>query len=211
MVLAEPNDSPYDLRIRLGGVPVRITPWFWAVHGGLGLLIAGGDWLLFAAWVGGVLLSLLVHEFGHVLAGRAFGAGGGRVVLTPFYGLALDCADVPERYQRILVYLAGVAAQLVLALILWAVYAETPQPQLNDLVPEDFDPREVAAMADRIHAAFRFHIALAMVLGMNWVWPLVNLLPIPPLDGYQVFRELWQGSSGGRAPWERDADWWKRG
>ena len=82
--------TAYDLRFRLLGVPVRIHPLFWLVA-----CLLGGPWLegrwgagYLLLWVACVFVSILVHELGHVLAGRAFGARG-HILLYSFGGLAI--------------------------------------------------------------------------------------------------------------------------
>lgn len=194
MSLFHPEPTAYDVKFRLFGVPVRVHPAFWLVHGTIGLLFAQiGGASVFFLWVGCVFVSILVHELGHVFAGRAFGADG-EIVLTILGGLAIGSSDLHVRWHRIIVYLAGPAAQLLLAGILWLI---------------------LAPMGDESPAAGAFSryvfLTLNVLMGINVSWPLFNLLPIPPLDGGQVARELihWH-RFGDPAPWQQDANWWKR-
>jgi hypothetical protein len=211
MYLTEPGPSHLDLHFRLGGVSVRITPWFWVVHGGIGVLLAsmGGVSFLFF-WVGALLLSLLVHEFGHVLVGKAFGSSG-RIVLTPFFGLALECADLDERRQRVLVFAAGPAAQLLLAGILWPVDANLDWPKFSELSSASSEEEVKQSLEDLedlegVHTRLKYLTMVAGLLHMNWLMPLVSLLPVPPLVGWHICRELQGGRYGGRAPWEQNPD-----
>ena len=98
MLLAEPPRTAYDLHFRLLGIPVRITPFFWVASVLLGWNLAQGFsaqsqgelsvGVALIIWTLAVLLSILVHEFGHALAFRLFGVESD-VVLYHFGGLAI--------------------------------------------------------------------------------------------------------------------------
>jgi len=188
-----PEPGPYDLRFRLGWIPVRVVPGFWLVNGaiGLGLTQAGGA-AMFFVWVAAALASILIHELAHVMVGRQFGAHG-EMVLTCFGGLAPGSADVFHRWQRVLVYLAGPASQLALAAILLAVLRQT---DLKLITVGEYE--EMPLIAE----------VAAVLIGINILWPLINLIPAPPLDGGMVMKEL-LGRSAARDPWEQDPNWWK--
>lgn len=169
----EPNETPYDLRFRLFGTPVRVHPMFWLASIILGfdaIIHMGVGYLL--AWVGCVFLSILLHEFGHIWMGRLFGSHG-HIVLFTFGGLAIGSNRLARRWQRVLVLLAGPGIQLILWVVLWRaaiwiVMAVSPPWEK----PVDF--------------------VLFLLLEINLIWPLLNLLPIWPLDGGQITRELCQ-------------------
>jgi len=197
MMLAEPQPTPFDLQFSLGGIPVRVSAWFWPVAALFGLpacqAMTGGDrrelaWFL-ATWVGVVFGSILVHEFGHALAYRLFGQRAA-IVLYHFGGLA----TVPpwgrrghlRPWQRLVVSAAGPAAQVALAaavagllaarglVIPWPIAAL--ESVFGDGGGEGFASAHVAALA-------------MFLLWVNVLWPLVNLVPVPPLDGGQIVRE----------------------
>ena len=65
-------------------------------------------------WIACVFLSILLHEFGHVWAGRGFGSDAS-IVLYSFGGLAVGASDQRLRWQRIIVYLAGPGIQFAAA------------------------------------------------------------------------------------------------
>src|SRR5262249_58044471 len=51
---------------------------------------------------------------------------------------------------------------------------------------------------------------VSCLTGINFSFAILNLLPIWPLDGWQIGRVLWEYLRGNRrAQWEQDADWWK--
>lgn len=169
----EPNQTAYDLRWRMFGTPVRVHPMFWLIAlvlGYDGTIRLGVGYVL--AWVGCVFVSVLLHEFGHVWMGRLFGSHG-HIVLYSFGGLAIGSNSLSRRWQRILVLLAGPGIQLVfwgllLVFYLWRVRPDIPARQ-----------QPVA-------------IILTLLLEINLFWPILNLLPIWPLDGGQVVREVCQ-------------------
>jgi Zn-dependent protease len=175
----EPDETRYDLRWRMFGTPVRVHPMFWLISLILGYngLIGDGIGFVFA-WVGCVFVSVLLHEFGHVWMGRLFGSHG-HIVLYSFGGLAIGSNALRSRWQRILVLLGGPCIQLLLFGLLlvsanWIIHF-TP-PQWRQAVK----------------------LILGMLLEINLIWPILNLLPIWPLDGGQITREVCQAIAPAR-------------
>jgi Zn-dependent protease len=169
--LFEPDETRYDLRWRMFGTPVRVHPLFWLVSLILGYdtsIQHGVGYLL--AWVTCVFVSILLHEFGHVWMGRLFGSQG-YIVLYSFGGLAVGSNRVPYAWQRILVLLAGPGIQLLLFGLIW-----WKGGQLLNVTPP--------AWQDAVG------FVLNKLVWINLVWPVLNLLPIWPLDGGQITREI---------------------
>ena len=107
----------FDLNFRVGDIPVRVHPFFWlsTVLLGLDPKLPGIDKLTYLlVWAAVLFVSILVHELGHVLMGRTFGARG-HILLTGFCGLAIGSSELPERWQRNAVFLAGPGAGFLLA------------------------------------------------------------------------------------------------
>ena len=124
-MLAEPERTPYDLRFRFLGFPVRIHPFFW-----LGSALLGANSLdlgigYLAIWIVVVLVSILVHELGHAFAFRRYGAGAD-VILYAFGGLAVPTHAISGRGRRILISLAGPVAGFILAGLVFASNLVTP-------------------------------------------------------------------------------------
>ncbi len=204
MFLTQPDPSPYDLRFRLLGIPVRVHPHFWLMAVIFGFPSERGP-MLFAIlfiWIAAVFVSVLVHEMGHVLMGRLFGSDGA-IVLYGLGGLASGLSGVSRRWQRVLVLLGGVFAQWVLLAAVVLVLFATPSREL----PEGLDAllERDRSLIDRV----TFRLALAPyspllkrlvfdLLAINFFWPLFNLLPVWPLDGGQISRELFEGAMGAR-------------
>ena len=197
MLLAEPQPTGADLRLTVAGIPVRVSAWFWvaAVLLGWGLCqsLAAGDqrallrYLLM--WIGTVFVSILIHELGHALAYRAFGQAA-HVVLYHFGGITIPSlwgrrgARTPG--QQFLVSAAGPFAQLAFAAALVAVLKAggygVPFPI------EAIGDRLGLFTGDRIESPFLFALVL-FLLQVNIFWPILNLMPVPPLDGGQMVRE----------------------
>jgi stage IV sporulation protein FB len=203
LLLAEPPPNPWDLHLRMLGIPVRITPWFWLGSAVLGWSFADswgkasqgalsvGTALLI--WIGVVLVSIIAHEFGHALAFRFYGIHA-HVVLYHFGGIAVPdgSLDFSRRMrlgsvQQIVVSFAGPAASLVLGFVFAAIvyfggyFVPNPLPFLH---PLDF-------LWDGLRApSVALQALLYAILFVNIWWALMNLLPVYPLDGGQISRAM---------------------
>jgi membrane-associated protease RseP (regulator of RpoE activity) len=202
--LLEPNETPYDLRFSLFRIPVRVHPMFWLFSAILGwdLLRDGLQYL--AAWIVLVFVSILVHELGHVWMGMAFGSHG-RIVMYSFGGLAVGSNRLANRGQRVLVMFAGPLAGFVFAALALAAQelrvrglgrlylAEigfmlgVPHQALQGLIPQEAAPfMALTGFEQFLMREFCF---------VNIAWGLLNLLPVFPLDGGQISREVFEGFS----------------
>ncbi len=198
-MFAEPPRTRFDLHFTIADFPVRISPWFW--FSGLLLGLSGqrsGNYNLtwVVIWVLAMLVSILVHELGHAFAIRYFGWRS-RVILYQLGGLATIesgeswMADQNEHENnpkaRILIALAGPAAGFLLAGVLIGILFAIPASgfsfnlghpvlglgwSLSEAVPQNLQ------------------VLISYMLYINILWGLVNLLPVYPLDGGQVAREL---------------------
>lgn len=187
-MFAEPSQTAWDLHFNLAGFHVRIHPMFWLMT----LLLAVQLPPMFAAlWIVAVLLSLLVHEMGHALAFRRYGRHS-HIVLYSFGGLTIPEAGFARPQtasSRILISLAGPAAGFLFALLLELVLylAGFHVGFRSHLFSWDFPGRVIGDL--------RLRVLISMLLEVNIFWGLFNLLPIFPLDGGQVFREILQKSN----------------
>jgi Zn-dependent protease len=176
-VFFEPSQTQFDLRFRLFGIGVRVSPWFWVMGAVLGW--GGGperdpDFFLrrLIIWIVCVFVSILVHEMGHVLVGRLFGSHG-HIVLYSMGGLAIGSNALDRRWQRIAVSAAGPGAGFLLLAVVWGAV------HLSGATVRDM-PR----MAGTAYRA---------LIWINLVWGVMNLLPIWPLDGGQISRDVCSG------------------
>src|SRR4029077_14210821 len=94
------------------GVDVRVHPWFWLMTALMGWSSFQEGVLYLALWIGCVFVSILIHEYGHIFMGRIFGTSG-HIVLYSLGGLAVGSNQLYLHWQRILVSLAGSAADFL--------------------------------------------------------------------------------------------------
>lgn len=186
MLLGEPPPTQADLHFRLFGFPVRVHPYFWLVS----LLLGMGDFrsgkadpTMVLIWIAVVFVSILVHELGHAFLQRFYG-GHPWITLYSFGGLAScdDCDRSPR--SQIVISLAGPVAGFILAGFVVAVLhglgrVEGFEWSLMPVIWQPFGGEYSTA-----------DVFIVYLLYVNIVWGLVNLLPIYPLDGGQIAREL---------------------
>jgi Zn-dependent protease len=119
-----------------------------------------------------VFVSILIHEMGHVLVGNVFRSYG-HIVLYSFGGLAIGSNRLSNRWQRVAVSFAGPFAQFLLLGVVFLV---------GFLVPRD------------VRSGLLSSVLLYLFI-INLFWPVFNLLPIWPLDGGMIARELFEWAS----------------
>jgi Zn-dependent protease len=190
MFLGEPPPTQADLHFRLFGFPVRVHPFFWVVTLLLGLGGDVADPVNTLIWVAVVFVSILVHELGHTFLQRYYG-GEPRITLYSFGGLAScdDCDRSPR--AQILISLAGPIAGFLLAGVVVAVLAASGHLKGFELslFPVDWMPFDLEYYAQHDKLSPRDTL-IGDLLQVNILWGLMNLLPIYPLDGGRIAREL---------------------
>ena len=156
------------IRFSIFGIPVEIQPWFWltlAFFGGLLGDTSAESMLYVGLFVIAGFVSILVHELGHALTGRAFGAPT-RIVLHSFGGYATFPAGRFTRGQNLAVTAAGPAIQIVLGVLALVVLRHAPLP------------------TPAIQMLFRDLGVISIF------WAILNLIPVIPLDGGQLVAAL---------------------
>jgi Zn-dependent protease len=197
MLLSEPPPSPGDLHFRLFGIPVRVHPFFWLMT--VLLVYNSSDGMPPAQlliWVAVVFGSVLVHELGHALMQRHYG-GHPWITLHAIGGLS-SCDDCDRRpTSQIVISLAGPAAGFLAALAVVAALRVAGHgvafewgeggggfPGMVGV------PMWIATLWVEPFESWNATYAMWSVLEVNILWGLVNLLPIYPLDGGRVSREI---------------------
>lgn len=149
------------IRFSLFGIPVEIQPWFWLTMGLIGSINGGNDpegLLMIGLFMIAGFVSILVHELGHALTGRAFGAPTA-IVLHAFGGFAVFPSARFTRWQDILVTAAGPAVQIALGGLAFLVLTRVELPNIQ------------------IERLFFFLMSISIF------WAILNLIPVIPLDG----------------------------
>jgi Zn-dependent protease len=204
--LFEPNRTPYDLNWRMFGIDVRVHPLFWLVGAILGWSSLGYGFEYLLIWIACMFVSILVHELGHIWMGLVYGSHG-HIVLYGFGGLAIGSNNLRHPWQRIAVCFAGPAAGFLLvgAMFLcmrlidpfrFQVYLEIAKIELGLHHIRGLEiPREMLPHVGRVlfgddGPPLPVDFALQSLLFINVLWGLLNLLPIWPLDGGQISRDL---------------------
>lgn len=165
----EPQPTQYDLNFHLFGFPVRIHPFFWILTVFLGASLGGPALVM---WVLAVTFSILVHELGHALAWRCFGIPT-RIVLYSFGGLTIAPRGYNLRwFENAFISFAGPGA----GFLVYGIFSL--------ISPSLFSKEGI--------------VFLNFILYINLYWGIFNLLPVYPLDGGQIVREIATHFSPGR-------------
>ncbi|MBW3599631.1 MAG: site-2 protease family protein [Planctomycetes bacterium] len=212
-MLIEPSRTPYDLQFSLFGIPVRVHPFFWltAVILGSGGIIPGVQPMTqLLMWIAVVFVSILVHEMGHAFAMRYYGWAP-RITLYAFGGLAsynraYDSSH--SSYSRtgntplgqVIISFAGPLAGFLLAglviLVLFATGRSVPFSLLGWQVEAGRGESLLrSAFFENDTRSMWLFILVMHLLWVNIYWGLINLLPVYPLDGGQISRELFMAYS----------------
>lgn len=143
-------------------IPVVVQPWFWITLGLIGLMSTGvqtpQELTLLALFVLAGFISILVHELGHALTGKAFGAPT-QITLMAFGGFAAFPVNAFNRKQDFMVTAAGPLVQALLGLIFLMVLMFLPEPP-------------------PLFKAFLYYLTVISIF-----WAVINLVPVYPLDG----------------------------
>jgi membrane-associated protease RseP (regulator of RpoE activity) len=188
----EPPPTQYDLRFTLAGIPVRVHPLFWLIALLLG---STGDLLLLPVWVLVIFVSILVHELGHALAFRQLGQSS-RIVLHFAGGLTIPesiswggrwASVARSTWQDIFISIAGPGAGFLFAALVILIVTITGGSVLTTRLL-GFIPLPVTAILPI--GGWYISATVTMLLWVNIFWGLINLMPVQPLDGGNVARNL---------------------
>ncbi len=164
----------------IAGVPVRIHWTFfillaWAFGSGFA---GGGSWaggLSTLALVAAVFACVVAHEFGHILAARAFGVRTRDVTLLPIGGVAA-LERIPEKpWQELVVAVAGPLVNVVIA---------------GALLPGLLWGNEAGFLSVFAGPADGGQKFIASLAAINIWLVLFNMIPAFPMDGGRVLRAV---------------------
>jgi stage IV sporulation protein FB len=191
VLLQDPAPTQADLSFSLFGIPVRINPMFWVMAMILGINASDRDLSLLFIWILAVFISILIHELGHAFAIRWLGsrpwitlyAMGGLTSHDPRRNLRSAATNT---WEQILISFAGPGAGFLLVAVILGVLSAAGYrdkihfEQFFGLVPQ------LENLGN-----FRVTVLLDFLFLISMLWGFFNLLPIYPLDGGQIARELW--------------------
>ncbi len=196
----EPNRTAYDLHFSVLGIPVRVHPLFWVVSFVLGF--SAGDPKGILAWIVIVFVSILVHEMGHALTMRYYGyqpwvvlyGGGGLAIRSggssPWSPNSSFGRDRDHPITQIIISFAGPLAGFLLAGVVIAyMYAAGVYLDVAWMFTDNPDVSLQIGRGEVVSSPLLRVIIFDLLL-VNTFWGLVNLLPVYPLDGGKISREL---------------------
>jgi len=183
----EPSRSPYDLYFSLFGIPVRVHPMFWLVTLLLGMNSPTLAFLV--VWIVAVFIGILIHELGHALVMRAYGFDPW-ITLHGFGGLTAHASRGSYRAAgysslgQIVITAAGPGAGFLFAALLAALLRATGHPVaiVWNIIP-------IPVLLD-IVGSQALTMFIHNLLFISVLWGAINLLPVYPLDGGQISREV---------------------
>ena len=193
MLLGEPARTTYDWNFQLLGIRIRIHPLFWAIAALLGIQSVDRNFALLVLWILAVFISIVVHELGHALCFRYYRINS-HIVLYHFGGLAIpDSFQVAgsgsqlKSGQQLAISAAGPAAQLALAFIVILIVrlAGYSDGFVSRFVSPEWTSDPLVPVPSKELGLF-----IVFFLYVSIFWALLNLMPVYPLDGGQIAREL---------------------
>ncbi len=211
MFLAEPQRTAYDFHFQLFGFAIRVSPFFWVAGAVLGWSWAvswnnmfensptyvdsnPGQGALLLIWIAVMFGSILLHELGHAIAIRRYGRDA-RIVLYHFGGLAIEDSASSfssfkgsrSPHEQIVISAAGPGIELLLAAAIVLVCKSQGYVCSTSIgfIDDAFQLRE-----GRLFESAALLAGIDALLFVNVFWALMNLLPVYPLDGGQISREL---------------------
>jgi Zn-dependent protease/CBS domain-containing protein len=159
------------------GIPVYVSP-YWFIIAGVFIVIYANDladtlqgtttrYVVAAAFVVLLYLSVLVHELSHCVVARGFGLPVRRILLYPLGGVSEIEREAPTPAREFAVSAAGPALSLVLGAIGFGLTRAAPDGVTG--------------------------VIIRQLMVANIIVGLFNLLPGLPLDGGRMLRAvIWQ-------------------
>jgi Zn-dependent protease/CBS domain-containing protein len=170
------QDSPAQHGIvvaRPFGIPVYVSP-YWFIIAGVFIVIYANDlsaalsgdmrYVVAAAFVVLLYVSVLVHELSHSVVARSFGLPVRRILLYPLGGVSEIEREAPTPGREFAVAAAGPALSLVLGALGWGLAQVAPYGVTGALIRQ--------------------------LMFANFVVAGFNLLPGLPLDGGRMLRAV---------------------
>lgn len=163
----------------------------------MGFFLGGGlaitsreDFLMILLWIIVLLVSILVHELGHALTSRKMTGVTPSIKLWGMGGLAYPNTQLTQK-QSFWVTWAGPLAGLgffgLIVLTCCAIYGFAIGTDLTMILL--FPSRETYTVLAKMNDPVLLNM-LKHLLWVNFWWSLINLLPVFPLDGGQIYASI---------------------
>jgi len=124
-----------------------------------------------------LFLFVILHEYGHALAGKRYGVVTRDIIISPIGGVA-RMEDMPDKpWKELVIAIAGPMVNVFLAIVLIALFRFVFNASW--IAPEEFE-----LVAHDLKSFLRFIIMLNIGLF------LFNLIPAFPMDGGRILRAL---------------------
>lgn len=183
------SQTPYDLNFAIFNIPVRVHPFFWIA---IAILGAGNrDLFGIVSWVSAAFVGVLLHELGHALTMTWFGfypsitlygLGG----YTEFGVMRRPYAGRLAPPANILITAAGPAAGFAAAAVLTLLLTGLRFQPVVFVGP----PIGVMVVLREVVISPWFTEFLNDLFFVLIAWGVLNLIPVLPLDGGRIAREL---------------------
>lgn len=154
-------------------IPIKIYPFFWVLAIGIGWLNSM-TLIGTAIWTIVIIISVVVHEYGHALTAMSFGQTA-VIQLVGLGGVTSRHGPKLKLWQEFIIVMNGPLAGFLLAFL--------------------------AVLIKRVmgsHPSSLMIYALDVTILVNIFWTVVNLLPIQPLDGGRLLSIIMEAIFGVR-------------
>jgi stage IV sporulation protein FB len=149
----------------IAGIPISASPFYFLLL----LMFSRGDWMNAIIWAVCITVSLLAHELGHALVARHL-RHDPSIMLHGFGGLTSRTRTGRDVEEAAIIAM-GPAAGLALGLLIFGLWWSMAHAGLSHLA---FSQRGAEILQAFLYPCF--------------MWNLLNLIPLWPLDGGQLFR-----------------------
>lgn len=147
--------------------------------------------------IGGIVsavlfLSVVFHEFGHIVANRSLGGSSQEILLWPFGGHASYDDLLPTKSQ-LLMALSGPLMNLIVCLLsLSDVLLPGPEWRAFNPFLTEIDKLSAGLLEEESTRSLPSQV-MVLVFAINLMLLVVNLIPAKPLDGGRMM-QLWLGT-----------------
>jgi Zn-dependent protease len=117
-------------------------------------------------WAPVLFISVLVHELAHAATIALFGYGSSQIVLGGLGGVTINARQA-RPWHDVMISIAGPLSSFALAFLFASI---------------QFHP---AVLGDKM-----FIVLVPTLARVNFLWGILNLLPVAPLDGGQAVRNF---------------------